>query len=254
MTSIRVITVAEKNNSLKVLTSRYKVQTARQLIEAFENKTEYTYLGYKVSRNDSTISILSQSGEESTNIEIGNTKLTPEQREQALEKIWEGIKQFFKDHAQDIESNKITAADIGGALYGITASVILVILAPFAAVGPLAKVIAAPFIALAAQKGRYWGASVDELINIINNESDLKKQEIAGVLATVFVTASYVPGVGALIQLGGVDAWNLTVEVGKKLGGTVVEVIEDIVSVVGDIGEGIGSVVVGVVDDLFELF
>ena len=41
---------------------------------------------------------------------------------------------------------------------------------------------------------------------------------------------------------------------GKKLGGTVVEVIEDIVSVVGDVGEGIGSVVVGVVDDLFELF
>ncbi|MBK7353401.1 MAG: hypothetical protein IPI97_01260 [Nitrosomonas sp.] len=252
MTSLREITVAEQSNSLKVLISRYEVQTARQLISAFNSKTEYSYLGYTVKRNDSSISILSNN--ESTNIEIGNTKLTPEQREQALEKIWEGIKQFFKDHAQDIESGKITAADIGGALYGVTASVILVIFAPFAAVGPLAKVVAAPFIALAAQKGRYWGASVDELIKIINDESDLNKQEIAGVLATVFVTASYVPGVGAIIQLGGIDAWNLTVEVGKKLGGTVVEIIGGIVSVVGDIGEGVGGAIVDVVDDLLDLF
>ena len=252
MTSLREITVAEQSNSLKVLISRYEVQTARQLISAFNSKTEYSYLGYTVKRNDSSISILSNN--ESTNIEIGNTKLTPEQREQALEKIWEGIKQFFKDRAQDIESGKITAADIGGALYGVTASVILVIFAPFAAVGPLAKVVAAPFIALAAQKGRYWGASVDELIKIINDESDLNKQEIAGVLATVFVTASYVPGVGAIIQLGGIDAWNLTVEVGKKLGGTVVEIIGGIVSVVGDIGEGVGGAIVDVVDDLLDLF
>ena len=254
MTSLRDITIAEQNNSLKVLTSRYEVQTARQLIEAFNNKTEYRYLGYTVKRNDSSISILSNDGESKTSIEIGNTKLTPEQREQALEKIWEDVKQFFQDHKEDIESGKITAADIGGALYGMTAAVILIIFAPFAAFSSLGKLIAGPFVALSAQKGRYWGASVDELIKIINSESDLNKQEIAGVLATVFVTASYVPGVGAIIQLGGVDAWNLTVEVGKKLGGTVVGIIEDIVSVVGDIGEGVGGAIVGVVDDLLDLF
>ena len=85
MTSLREITVAEQSNSLKVLISRYEVQTARQLISAFNSKTEYSYLGYTVKRNDSSISILSNN--ESTNIEIGNTKLTHEQREQALEKI-----------------------------------------------------------------------------------------------------------------------------------------------------------------------
>jgi hypothetical protein len=63
-----------------------------------------------------------------------------------------------------------------------------------------------------------------------------------------------VPGVGAIIQLGGIDAWNLTVEVGKKLGGTVVEIIGGIVSVVGDIGEGVGGAIVDVVDDLLDLF
>ncbi len=255
MTSLRVIAVAEQNNSLKMLTSRYSVRTARQLIEAYESKTEFTYLGYKVSRNDLTISIrnLSQNGEE-TSIDIGNSKITPEQREKAFEEIWNGIKKFFRDHAEDIKSGKITAADIGGALYGITASAILIIFAPFVAVGPLSKLIAAPFISIAAQKGRYWGASVDEVIKIINAESDLNKQEIAGVLATILVTTYYVPVVGALIEIGGVDAWNLTVEVGKKLGGTTIDVIEDIVSVVGDVGEAVGSVFVGAVDGLIGLF
>lgn len=252
MTSLREITIAEQNNSLRVLTSRYEVQTARQLIEAFNSKTEYSYLGYTVKRDHSSISILSNDGESKTSIGIGDDKLTPEQRDKALDKIWEDVKKFFQDHIEDIESGRITAADIGGALYGIAASVILIIFAPFAAAfGSVGELIAGPFAALATQKGRYWGASVDEIIKVIKSESDLNMQEIAGVLATVFVTTASFPVIGAIVQFGGTDAWNLTVEVGKKLGDNAVEILEDIVSVVGDIGEGAGNIVAAAIDELF---
>ncbi|NGZ96343.1 MAG: hypothetical protein CV089_09480 [Nitrospira sp. WS110] len=241
MTTIRTIATAERSNSLRVLTSRYEVLTARQLIEAYSSKEKYTYLGNTVERIGSTITVKNQSGE-ATSIEIGNTKLTPEQQETALDKIWEGIKQFFQEHEADIKSGNIKAADIGGAVYGITATLIVAFLLPIAIAGPWAKIIAGPFIALASQKGRYWGASVDEVVKLLKGKSDLKIQEIAGVLATVYITATYLP----IVELAGVDAWNLTVAVGKKLGGAAADILEDI-PVVGDLVEGIGEIV----DDLF---
>lgn len=166
MTTLRTITATERNNSLRILTSRYGVLTARQLIEAYGSKDKYTYLGYTVERIGSTITVKNQSGE-STTIEIGDKKLTPEQQETVLNKTWEGIKQFFQEHAEDIKSGKIKAADIGGAVYGITATVIVFIFSPFAALGPLGKIISTPFVTLATQKGRYWGSAVDEVVKLI---------------------------------------------------------------------------------------
>ncbi len=241
MTTIRIITAAERSNSLRVLTSRYEVRTARQLIEAYGSKEKYTYLGTTVERNGSTITVKSQTGE-STSIQIGNKKLTPEQQETVLNKVWEGIKEFLQGHAEDIKSGNIKAADIGGAVYGIAATVIVFVFAPFAAAGPLAKIIAAPFITLASQKGRYWGASVDEVVKLIKGESDLKIREIVGVLATVYITATYLP----VVELAGVDAWNLTVAVGKKLGGTAADILKEI-PIVGDVVEGIEEAI----DDWF---
>lgn len=241
MTTIRTITAAERSNSLRLLISRYEVLTARQLIQAYSSKEKYTYLGNTVERMGSTITIKKQSGE-STSIEIGNNKLTPEQQENALNKAWDGIKQFLQEHAEDIKSGNIKAVDIGGAVYGITATVIAMYFFPFTAIGPLGKIIALPFIELASQKGRYWGASVDELVKILKGESDLKIQELAGVLATVYITATYLP----IAELGGVDAWNLTVAVGKKLGGATADFLEEI-PIVGDVLEGMGEFI----DDLF---
>lgn len=192
MTTLKTIVSAERSNSLRVLTSRYDVLTARQLIDAYGSKDKYTYLGNTVERIGSTITVKSQSGE-STTIDIGDKKLTPEQQETVLNKIWEGIKQFFQEHAEDIQSGKIKAADIGGAVYGITATVIVFIFAPFAAAGPLAKIIATPFITLASQKGRYWGACVDEVVKLIKGETDLNKAQIVGVLGTVIFAATYLP-------------------------------------------------------------
>lgn len=240
MTTIRTIAAAERSNSLRVLTSRYEVLTARQLIEAYSSKERYTYLGNTVERIGSTITVKNQSGE-STAIEIGNNKLTPEQQESAFNMIWDGIKEALQKHAEDIKSGNIKAVDIGGAVYGITATVIAMFFFPFTA-GPLGKIIALPFIELASQKGRYWGASVDEIVKLIKGESDLKVQDIAGVLATVYVTATYLP----VVELAGVDAWNLTVAVGKKLGGTTADILEEI-PIVGDAVEAIGEAI----DDLF---
>ena len=241
MTTLKTIAAAERSNSLRVLTSRYEVRTAHELIEAYGSIKKYTYLGNTVERNGSTITIRNQSGE-STSIEIGNAKLTPEQQESALNQIWEGTKQFFQEHGEDVKSGNIKAADIGGAIYGITATLIVAFLLPVAIGGPLAKIIATPFITLASQKGRYWGASVDEVVKLFKGESDLKIQEIAGVLASVYITATYLP----VFELGGVNAWNLTVEVGKKLGGAAADILEEI-PIVGDVVEGIGEAI----DDLF---
>lgn len=241
MITIRAIATSEKTNSLRALTSRYGVVTARQLVTAYSNTWKYTYFGYTVERIGSKITVKNQSGE-STTIEVGDKKLTREQQETVLNKIWEGIKQFLQEHAEDIASGKIKAADIGGAIYGIAATVILVIFAPFAFLGPLGQILAAPFITLASQKGRYWGACVDEVVRLIKGESDLKIKEIAGVLATVYITAIYLP----VAELGGVDAWNLTVAVGKKLGGAVADILEEI-PIVGDAVEGLGDAI----DDLF---
>lgn len=241
MTTIRTITAAERSNSLRVLTSRYEVLSVRQLIEAYSSKEKYTYRGNTVERIGSKITVKNQSGE-STSIEIGNKKLTPEEQETALNTIWDGIKQFLLEHGEDIKSGNIKAADIGGAIYGIAAMVIVALFLPIAIGGPLAKIIAAPFITLASQKGRYWGASVDEVVKLLKGESDLKIQEIAGVLATVYITATYLP----VAELGGVDAWNLTVAVGKKLGGVAADILEEI-PVVGDVMEGLGEAI----DDFF---
>ncbi len=241
MITLQIIATREKTSSLKVLTSRYGVRTARQLVAAYGTTEKYTYLGYTVERIGSNITVKNQSGE-STTVEIGDKKLTPEQQETALNKIWEGIRQFLQDHADDIASGNIKAADIGGAIYGIAATVILLIFAPFAFLGPLGQYLAAPFITLASQEGRYWGASVDELAKLLKGESDLKIQEIAGVLATVYITATYLP----IAKLGGVDAWNLTVEIGKKLGGTVTDILEEI-PIVGEAVESLGDAI----DNLF---
>ncbi len=245
MTTLRTITTIERNNSLRVLTSRYAVVTARQLMDAYSSKSKYTYVRYLVERNGSVITVKSESGE-STTVKIGNQKLTEEQQETVLNKIWEGIKQFFQEHAEDIKSGKIKAADIGGAIYGIAATVIAFIFNPFAALGPLGKLISAPFVTLATQKGRYWGSAVDEVVKLIKGESDLNKAQIVGVLATVYITATYLP----VVALAGVDAWNLTVEVGKMIGGAVADMIEEIesVPVVGDVAKSLEGAGEGVID------
>lgn len=250
MSRLRGIATAEENNSLRELASRYGVRTARQLVTTYDDQHKYTYFGHMIERTGSDITIKSQSGE-STNIKIGDTKLTPDQRDKALEKIWDGIKEYFQKHWGDIKSGNIKAADIGGTVYGITASVIVITLAPFTTIGPLAKIVTLPFIEAAAQKGRFWGASVDEVVKFIKGESDLNRRQMAGVLGTVIFVASYLPTPGALIPLGGVDAWNLTVSVGKVVGGTVAEGVEEIVSAVGDVVEGAGDEVVSFFKKLF---
>lgn len=71
-------------------------------------------------------------------------------------------------------------------------------------------------------------------------------------MGTVIFAATYLPA----LPLGGVDAWNLTVQVGKKIGGAVADIIDEIekAPVVGDVVkavEGVGEDVIDAVEDLF---
>lgn len=254
MTGIRAIAEAEQSDSLRELTSRYGVQTASELITVYYKQNKITLSGYVIERSSTQIKITSKDNQ-STTTDLKNAKITPEQRDKLLEEIWNGIRDFFEENWDDIKLEKIKAADIGGAIYGIAATVILKVINPFSAAGSaLSKLIALPFLQASVQKGRYWGASVDTIVEIIKGESDLNKEQMAGVLATVIVIAYYLPLPGAIIQLGGVDAWNLTVDVGKKIGGTAADAVDEIKSVVGDVGEAISDAAGKAIDAVLDIF
>lgn len=252
MKTMREIGAEQGSVSFRDIAERYSASTLRELIDSDSSSIAFSYMGYTFERTDSAISIQNKDGEKSE-FKLDDTPLTPGQRKTVLDKSWEDIKKFARDNWEKIKDGQMKAADIGGALFSSVAGAILIVIAPFAKMGPLGDVLALPFVTLAANRGRYFGAAVDELVAILKDESDLTKRDVIGVLATVGVVMSYFAPVGALVPLGGTTAWELTVSVGKWVGGAVEDALDEIkkVPVVGDV-VGVGEDIVEGVGKFFD--
>lgn len=255
MKTIRDLGSEQQSGSFRDVAGRYSVNTLRQLIDSDSSSTAFSYQEYKFERTDSAITILNKAGEK-TEFKLDDTPLTPEQRKAVLDKVWEEIKKFVKDNWEHIKDGKMKAVDIGGALFASVAGAIFAIFLPFGK-GPLADILLAPFVGIAANRGRYFGAAVDELVAILKDESDLTKRDVIGVLGTTAFAVSFVAApVIALIPLGGTTAWELTVSVGKWVGGAVEDALDEIkkVPVVGPVVEVAEDVVEGIVKFLDGIF
>ena len=238
------------------VSARYSTQSLRELIEADGSATSFNYEGYQFERTATAIRISNKAGE-LTEFELKNAPITDEQRGEILDKAWEAIRQFVKDKFEDLKAGKVTAADVGGALFGSVAGAILAVLAPFAALGPLAEVLAAPFVGLAANRGRYFGAIVDELVAILKGESELTQRDVLGVLGTTAVVATYFVPFAQLVPLGGTTAWKLTVGVGKWVGGAVEDAVDELVDALpflAPVVEGVGGAAEDVVEFIGKIF
>lgn len=246
MPDLRAIATAEHEGSIRAIAARYGVQSARALADAFTQTREVTYLGYTLTRSGTTIEIRSQNGEKIMTVEATDGQITPEQRDEAIEKTWNGIKEFLRNNWDHIVNGDISAADIGGAVYGIAATVIASIFLPIAGNGLLGKLLTAPFIALSANKGRYWGTAVDELIAIIRGDEATCAQ-IVGTLATALIINAYLPGA----ELFGGDAWSITRTIGNKLGGAASEGLDWISSAAGDVATGTVDIATSALDAIF---
>jgi hypothetical protein len=256
MKTLRQLGSEQGSSSFIDVSARYSTRSLRALIDADDSPTAFNYEGYLFERTATAIRVSNQAGE-TTEFELGNAPITDEQRQQILDKAWEDMRTFVKDKFEDLKSGRITAADVGGALFGSVAGAIVAVLAPFAAMGPLADVLVAPFVGLAANRGRYFGAVVDELVAILKNESELTQRDILGVLGTTAVVATYFVPVLQLVPLGGKTAWELTVGVGKWVGGAVEDALDEIAEAVppfGAVVEAVGDAAEDVIAFLGEIF
>lgn len=230
MSGLRFIAREESSASIRSLVSRYHVSTVRQLMAAYDSKESYTYFGITVRRDGPTIIITNQFTE-TTWIRVDDPALAPDRREEVLNKTWSDTKRFFQHHWQEIESGRMRAVDIGGALYGIAAHAILSYFLPVASLGPLGEIARKPFVWAAEQKGRFYGAAVDEVVALVKGESDLKVVDMVGALGA-FTLIGAVPGV---VELFGSDGWNITMKVAKAIGGALTTAIDEICEVAGDV-------------------
>jgi hypothetical protein len=256
MQTLRQLCSEQRSSSFIDVSARYSTQSLRELIEADGSPTAFNYEGYLFERTATAIRVSNKAGEK-TEFELNDTPITDEQRQQILDKAWEDIRKFVTDKFEDLKSGKITAADIGGALYGSVAGAIVFVLAPFAKLGPLADVLVAPFVGLAANRGRYFGAVVDELVAVLKKESELTQRDILGVLGTTAVVASYFVPVIQLVPLGGTTAWELTVGIGKWVGGAVEDALDEIAEAVPPVGvvlEAVGDAAEDVIAFLGKIF
>lgn len=244
MNSLLNVLQSQRSTSFRETAGYYSTRTLRKLIDADSSKSEYFYLGYQVQRTDKSISVANKDGELTQFTIQDNAPITKEQEKQILDIAWEKFKEIFEQNKEGVLEGKVNAADIGAMLFGGLATGVLFVLKPFGA-GGIAHVLGSGFVALAANKGRYFGAAVDEVIAILKGESELKRREIIGVFATIAVTATYFAGTASLIPLGGKTAWDLTLGVGKWVGGALEDIIDELrnVPIAGQVVEAVEEVV-----------
>ena len=207
-------------------------------------------LGYILIRSGSSLSIRSYSGEQA---EINNSgsDLSPQDQDEVLRMTWDGIKAFIQKNYDDIKSGKIKAADIGGELYGISATAVYLVIAPALDATILGRVVGTTFVEASKQVGRYYGAAVDELVSVLKGQS---KPTITQVIATLG-TMQFVSTKLGVIMLSG-DAWTLTKAVGMKLGETAEDGLKTIANIAGDVygaGKELFNDVYHSITDLFGL-
>ena len=249
MKTLRQVVSEHHSNSVRGVAARFSASTLRQLIEADTSVEQFSYMGYTFERNASSIRVTNKDGEK-TELSLEATPLTEEQRKDILSRTWEDVRKFVTDKFDDLKDGKVKAEDIGAVVYGAAAGAIIAVVAPFAALGAFGKFLAGPFMALAANKGRYWGAAVDELVAVLKGENEATRAQIAGVLGTTVVLATYLSPVGAVVALGGTDAWKLTVGVGKWIGGAVEDALNEIGEAIPILGDAVKSIE-DFFDDLF---
>lgn len=199
--------------------------------------------GYSLAKEGSTLHILSPDGSSASSVQVPANKLSSEQSEQALQEIGKQLFEYFQKKLEDIKSGKIKAAEIGGAVYGIAAAVIVGIYAPVEPI--LAQVFNFALPVGAENVGEYYGAIVDDIFAILKGEDSSTVSEIVGTLATVYFTQLIpIAGVaGDALRFLGTDGWSLTKEVGKAVGEGAEDVIDSIESIISDVGDALGDAV-----------
>ncbi len=239
MTGLRRIAAVERSTALRALTSRYSVSTLSQLGAAFkrlhEDRTDVVYAGYQLTRATNAISLTDQATGEDTSVQVSDAHADK------LDDVWDRIADYLNEHYGSILSGELKATDVGGAVFGIVGGVVGLFILPVLGDGLVSKIITTPISVIAAQKGRYFGAAVDDIASILKGEDDVRVQEIAGTLATIWFTGNYLQSLGSLVPVGGVDAWELTKEIGGTIGGAISAAIEDIVGVVGGVVPGLAN-------------
>lgn len=207
-------------------------------------------LGYTLTRSGSGLSLLSYSGEQA---EVNNSgsNLSPQDQDKVIHMTYDGIKTFIHKNYEDIKNGKIKAADIGGELYGISATAVYLVIAPVLDQTLLGRIVGATFVDASKQVGRYYGAAVDELVSVLKGQS---KPTITQVIATLGTMQFISTKLGAVMLSG--DAWTLTKAVGMKLGEAAEDGLKTIAHVAGDVygaGKDLVSGVYHTVTDFFGL-
>lgn len=195
-------------------------------------------LGYTLTRSGSSIRLMSYSGEQ-YEADNSGSDLSPQDQEKVIGMTWDGIKEFIHKNYDDIKSGKIKAADIGGELYGISATAIYLVIAPVLDLTLLGKIVGMTFVEASKQVGRYYGAAVDELVSVLKGQTKPTITQVIATLGTMHIVATKL----GYVMLSG-DAWTLTKEVGMKLGDTAEDGLKTIADVAGDV-YGTGKELVG---------
>jgi hypothetical protein len=224
MASVREIMLPEKSLSLREVTTRYGVDSLRVLFAAYSNRRELTYLGYRVSRTASALTVTSADNPEVTTVGAP-AQLSNEQKEHFAKQTWEGTKKYLQENWDGIKKGEIKAADIGGAVNGIAAAVIVESFG-IKKDGLVSQVL----VGLAEEKGRFVGAAVDSIVAAIKGEDGGVIKSTVGLLAATTI-ASKIPVVAAF----GDDAWKMLYSVSLDMGGRVEEWANGIVGTLGGI-------------------
>lgn len=194
---------------------------------AVANIKEVNLFGHKLTRSGSGVHIKSGNGSEFS-MDAPLDGVPQDKKDEAVRTVWENAVQWVRENREGIESGRIKAEDIGGVIYGLTASAVLIIFAPAAGAAMLGAALGTHFKDAASQVGRYYGAMVDDFVAILKNEPDaMTVAHVVGTLATIEFASTFVTASG-LIPPMGVKGWELTKEIGAQVGGPIEEGLKEI--------------------------
>jgi hypothetical protein len=219
--SIRAFMRDYGTNSLSTLFAR--VAFVYGEVESLDLPGNYTFTKQK-SGGKNSLRVQSKDNSSVVGVDVPDSKLGSEKSEQASKDIAKKVFEYFAKNYNDIRDGKIKAAEIGAAIYGIAAAVILAIFTL-----PFSPILGAVFIPLASNVGKYYGSIVDAIVAVLKGEDNLQIAEIVGIMATLYFLGSYY---GPIVALFGADGWSITRKVGEEVGGVLEDGVNEITSVV----------------------
>lgn len=252
MTGLRRVTSIERTPSIRLCCARYSVHTGRELATAFtalnDDHGDGIYAGHRIMRTANSLTLTDMSTGEAS------TAKKDDDDDAMFKEIGTQIVDFLRNNYSDIVSGKLKAVDAGGSLYGIAGKVAGGIAGGILGAGLLSDLVGKAVGGLAEQKGRFFGAAVDDIVSMVKGETDpdQARRIVEGISALVFV-GSYANPVFNIVTVGGVSAWKLTKDIADEIGGPVADAIEDIVDVVGDIGDAIIGAPTSLAEDVIDL-